>query len=218
MKRRTALRLAPVVLGGVTAGCLKNTLGPEAAETRSTPCPMPSFDASNSGHYMGVQEFERRIFDKMNESRAGFGVDPVERDAVLAYVARLHSRDMAKGDYISHRSESGMSLADRVGQFGYDCRGGSSENIHVRDLYYSNNFESVEEAATGTIEGWETSDGHRKIMWSDSVEVAGVGCFISAEHDLYVTCDFCSHDPADAADAATGTPPEDGCYYGGDPP
>ena len=160
VKRRTALRLAPVVLGGVTAGCLKNTLGPEAAETRSTPCPMPSFDASNSGHYMGVQEFERRIFDKMNES----------------------------------------------------------ENIHVRDLYYSNNFESVEEAATGTIEGWETSDGHRKIMWSDSVEVAGVGCFISAEHDLYVTCDFCSHDPADAADAATGTPPEDGCYYGGDPP
>jgi uncharacterized protein YkwD len=179
---------------------------------------MPSFDTSDSSHYSSVKEFERLIFKKMNKSRSGFGVKPVEQDEVLAYIARLHSRDMARESYISHQSKSGKSLSDRIAAFGYDCGEESSENIHVRGLNYDGKFEAPEEAATGTIEGWETSDGHRRAMWSDSVEVAGVGCFISAEHDLYVTCDFCSHDPADASDAATGTAPEEGCYYGGDPP
>jgi uncharacterized protein YkwD len=125
---------------------------------------------------------------------------------------------MARKNYFLHENTEGMSPSERATEFGYNCGNEVSENIHVHTLYYKGRFETEPEAARRTIEGWETSDGHRRAMWSDSVEVAGVGCFISAEHDLYVTCDFCSHDPADASDAATGTAPEEGCYYGGDPP
>jgi hypothetical protein len=78
MKRREALRLGSVAFGGLAAGCLKDTLGPEARETQSTPCPMPSFSTSESSHYSGVQGFERHIFDEMNQSRVGFGVKSVE--------------------------------------------------------------------------------------------------------------------------------------------
>ena len=68
-----------------------------------------------------------------------------------------------------------------------------------------------------SVKWWRESPPHREAMWSTTVEVAGVGCYINEDNDVYVTCKFCTHDPADAGDAGTGTPPED-CYYGGERP
>ena len=218
MRRRVLLRRSAIVaMSGIFSGCLDAVGESNQASPHSTPCPMADFDAVENDDYNNIRPFEQAIFERLNESRVTQDLEVVEWDDVLAYISRLHSRNMSRGDYTSHIDDSGRKPADRIREFGYGC-----ENSNIENIFYLNGYKSSIDLepvklSKKAIEGWRESPPHREAMWSTTVEVAGVGCYINEDNDVYVTCKFCTHDPADAEDAGTGTPPED-CYYGGERP
>jgi len=196
---------------------MKSVEGPKRTSLEPTPCPMPEFDAVESDYYENIDPFEQAVFERLNESRASQNLDPVEWDEVLAYIARLHSRNMSRNDFFGHEDPTGRGPSDRIKEFNYDCNLSYAEIIYTINGFesvYNSNIKSIGEEA---VDWWKNSPPHREAMWSTTVEVAGVGCYINEDNDVYVTCKFCTHDPADAEDAGTGTPPED-CYYGGERP
>ncbi len=218
MKRRTLLRVSGAsVASGLVGGCTERIgIGDETPE-QPTPCPMPQFDAVASDEYDRIEPFERAVFERVNESRRSQGVEPVEWDEVLGYISRLHSRNMARKEFVSHTDPSGRNPGDRINEFNYGCQHSHAENISVIWRFSAEGQDATEIVADEVVSGWIDSPPHRRTMWSEPVEVAGVGCYITRDNDIYVTNLFCTHDPADAEDAATGTPSED-CYYGGERP
>jgi uncharacterized protein YkwD len=218
MKRRALLRASGAsVVSGLASGCTERFgIGDDTTE-QPTPCPMPRFDAVASDEYDRIEPFERAVFERVNESRRSQGIEPVAWDEVLAYISRLHSRNMARNGYLAHEDTSGRGPGDRISGFRYGCQHSFSENIFRIYRYYSKHNNDILSIGREAVAWWEESPPHRRAMWSEPVEVAGVGCYITRDNDIYVTNLFCTHDPADAEDAATGTPSED-CYYGGERP
>jgi uncharacterized protein YkwD len=218
MKRRTLLRASGAsVASGLASGCTERFgIGDDTPE-QPTPCPMPRFDAVASDEYDRIEPFERAVFERVNESRRSQDVEPVEWDEVLAYISRLHSRNMARKGFLDHFDPSNRGPGDRIDSFGYGCPHSSGEIIYKHPSFYTEYRKQIDKLGDMAVEWWIDSPPHRRTMWSEPVQVAGVGCYITRDNDIYVTNLFCTHDPADAEDAATGTPSED-CYYGGERP
>jgi uncharacterized protein YkwD len=178
---------------------------------------MPEFDAIESDDYERIEPFERAVFEAVNEARRSRGIEVLEWDEILAYISRLHSRDMAQKDYFSHEDRQGRGPEYRISEFNYPCSVSFAENIYLIYDFRQKFGKEIENIGNEAVKWWKDSPEHREVMLSQVGGVAGVGCYINADNDVYVTNLFCTHDPADAEDAGTGTPPAD-CYYGGDPP
>ncbi|WP_276257464.1 CAP domain-containing protein [Haloglomus litoreum] len=178
---------------------------------------MPEFDAIESDDYERIEPFERAVFEAVNESREAQGLVTLEWDGVLAYISRLHSRNMSQSGFFSHTDNEERGPRDRIKGFNYACANSFAENLYKISNFYSGYEQDIENIGKEAVSSWKHSPEHREVMWSEVGGVAGVGCYINADNDVYVTNLFCSHDPADAEDAGTGTPPED-CYYGGERP
>lgn len=85
-----------------------------------------------------------KLFDLINEVRAQRGIPSLALNDILQRVALNHTKDMAKGGYLGHRSTSTGLAADRVSAAGVQtglvleniAKGSSAETIH-RDLMES---------------------------------------------------------------------------------
>jgi uncharacterized protein YkwD len=175
---------------------------------------MPNFTTVETEEYSHIEPFEHAVFRYMNRARDSRALHTLNWDGILSYVARLHSKNMSKENFFAHKGPNGHNPGERISEFGYDCTDSYAQNI-----FRINDFNSIHGGDIGKIgkeavKWWKNSPKHRAAMYSEATEVAGVGCFVNADNDVYVTCNFCTHDPADVEDAGTGTPPDD-CYYGG---
>ena len=77
---------------------------------------------------------------------------------------------------------------------------GLAENIYQNNLYdsvtYYNGIPSYdwntqEEIAQSTVEGWMDSPGHRKNILTSSYDREGIGVAIATNDKVYITQDFC---------------------------
>lgn len=152
-------------------------------------------------------DLEKRIHAMVNRERTSHGLSPLAWDEALSRVARGHSKDMAGRGFFSHNSPEGRDLLFRYRQQGYTCalRTGNiihtgAENIALNSLYRSittingvayPDWNTAEQIALSTVQGWMNSPGHRKNILTPHWRNQGIGVFISAEDKVYITQNFC---------------------------
>jgi uncharacterized protein YkwD len=160
----------------------------------------PEFDA---------QQIEYLVHELTNQERLNHGLSQLEFDSEIAQVARGHSSDMAEREYFAHETPEGLTPTDRAEQKGYSCQkmvglliySGLAENIfqgHLFDSYYTINGEitsyewnTEEEIAKITVDGWMNSPGHRENILTEIFDREGIGVKITEDHKVYVTQNFC---------------------------
>jgi uncharacterized protein YkwD len=178
-----------------------------SCQTAHLPAPAPPHPQTRQKPSIRFQDLEQRIHDLINRERAAHGLSPLGLDDALSRIARGHSRDMAKRSYFSHDSPEGRDFLYRYRKQGYTCsiRTGNTihfgaENIALNHLYSSvttingvayYDWNSLEQIAGSTIQGWMNSSGHRKNILTPHWQNQGIGIFITSDGAVYVTQNFC---------------------------
>jgi len=152
---------------------------------------------------------EERVHQITNEKRVLYGLEPLEYDLKISNIARLHSLDMANQDYFSHISPDGLNPSDRAELVGFICTktvgnfvySGLAENIFQNNLYdktwyigdvpTSHEWNTMEEIAQSTVDGWMDSEGHRKNILNEKFDREGIGVVISDDDKVYITQNMC---------------------------
>lgn len=156
-----------------------------------------------------ITKLENRIHTLINEKRKNNGVSSLGFDDNLASIARGHSLDMSINNYFEHDNKKGEDPTMRGQNVGYTCRkdygsyytNGIAENIFQNNLYdstsyvngipVSHDWNSLEEIAQSTVNGWMNSPGHRQNILKAQYEKEGIGVAISSDDKVLITEDFC---------------------------
>ncbi|MFP5501688.1 MAG: CAP domain-containing protein, partial [Candidatus Sericytochromatia bacterium] len=145
------------------------TQAPTATPTPApTPTPTTGLDAER-------QAIADRVLELCNIERAAAGVPPLVASSPLDLVATFRSEDMATRNYFSHTDPDGNSPFYHIQQAGISYRT-AGENI----AYGYRTPEDV-------VEGWMTSEGHRKNILSASFGKLGVGYALNSDGRPYWT-------------------------------
>ena len=154
-----------------------------------------------------VSDLTKRIHAQINEKRIKHGLKSLTWNDTLSRIAIKHSRDMASRNYLSHDSPEGKGFSYRYQQAGYVCeiRVGmvvytGAENIALSHLYNSMkrengvayyNWNSAQEIARKTVDGWMNSPGHRENILTPYWRQEGIGIVIGPGNKVYITQNFC---------------------------
>lgn len=156
-----------------------------------------------------AEQIENLVHKLTNDERLNHGLSQLSFDPEITQIARGHSSDMAEREYFSHETPEGLTPTDRADQNGYSCQkmvgliiySGLAENIfqgYLFDSYYTINGEITsyewntdEEIAKTTVDGWMNSPGHRENILTDVFDREGIGVKITQDHKVYVTQNFC---------------------------
>jgi len=161
---------------------------------------------------INAAELERQIHHQINRVRQNHGLSQLDRDELLAAIARKHSSDMANYHFFSHMNLQGEGPVERAKNLGWNKRKqadantwaiGPGENIFMNNLYdkvvtikensgavkkeYA--WKTQEEIVQSTVQGWMDSPPHRKNILSPKYDQQGIGVTISG-HEIYVTEDM----------------------------
>lgn len=112
--------------------------------------------------YSGIALNPERARLLINDYRLSKGLKPVALSVELTKAAKVHCRDLAKWDRISHFGSDGSNPSDRVQRTGYNARL-TAENVGTGQL----NFEEV-------LKGWKESPGHNKNLLMRDAEHMGI--------------------------------------------
>ncbi len=200
--RRAAVLITIIV---ITAVFFSSCLPPQA--DHSSALPYSRKYAKGTQPKIRIPDLEARIHALINKERQKHGLSRLAWDDRLGRIARGHSRDMAERNYFSHDSPEGHDFSYRYSRGGYTCavRGQGviytgGENIFQNNLsnsittvngvaYYD--WNSEEEIAETTVEGWMNSTGHRKNILMPLWLRQGIGVFIAPDGKVYITQNFC---------------------------
>ena len=100
--------------------------------------------------------------DAVNAYRKKHGLKALKLSPELTEAAKIHSRDLAKWDRISHYGSDGSNPWDRVKRAGYKARL-TAENVGTGQIDFSE-----------VMRGWEASPGHNKNLLTSDAEHMGV--------------------------------------------
>ena len=134
----------------------------------------PSLDEANP--------IERRVFEQTNLERKKQGLRPLNWDAALCQMARIHSEDMARVGSFTHLSPEGSRLRERaeaVGIVHYTVLG---ENI-AYNLGY-------DDPGGFAVERWMLSPKHRANILYTEFKSMAVGTFVAADGSVFFTQTF----------------------------
>jgi uncharacterized protein YkwD len=167
----------------------------------------PSLPQARPKPVIDLRDVERKIHVLVNRERAKHGLAKLAWDDALARIARGHSRDMAVRAYFSHDTPDGKDFSYRYGQQGYSCqiRTGTTihlgaENLALNHLYRSVptvngkpffDWNSEDELAASTVQGWMDSPGHRKNILLPYWLNEGIGIHVSPADTVLITQNFC---------------------------
>lgn len=121
---------------------------------------------------------EREVVVGVNAMRAEHGLGPLTVDEALSRVARAHSEDMARREFVEHRNPDGLAAADRLARAGIAYRS-MAENINMSRGH--------RHPARVAVEGWMGSPGHREAILSPGFATTGVGVARGADGKIYFT-------------------------------
>ena len=127
--------------------------------------PTGSYEKAPAGaladrNYNGTTLNPKQARDMINSYRKAKGLRPLQLNATLTKAAKMHSRDLAKWDRISHYGSDGSNPWDRVKRSGYKPRL-AAENVGTGQV----SFDEV-------MRGWKASAGHNKnLLLSDASQM-----------------------------------------------
>lgn len=163
----------------------------ESPTPTATPRPMTAFDASELDSIEDVTPIERAIHGRVNDLRVKRGHSTLEYNPVLAYAARIHSRDMAVNDYFAHETPDGISFQERINSY--------TEGRPIDDCVYWENIAWGESSnlvyehggasavAEWLVESWMDSPPHRRNMLGAEKEIEGIGVYVRDDATIYAT-------------------------------
>ena len=100
-------------------------------------------------------------------------------DGSLTRIARYHSEDMARGNYLSHTDRQGLDLRGRASLLGLHGWKTLGENIAYNQGY--------NDQTAFAVERWMVSEKHRENVLSDEYTHAGVGVARASDGTYYFT-------------------------------
>jgi uncharacterized protein YkwD len=179
--------LAGVVMLGGIAGAYRAGAAMEADINDFDP---ESVDAPDPEDGIAAPETEQGIASAINDFREQQGRNTLASDGELTQTARAHARDMLQRDFFSHKNPEGEGPADRA-----RCNAGEnifSSPMHPNVRGEGGPWDTTETAGQveATVDGWQTSDGHRKVMLMPRWRAVGVGV-IHGPDDFFAVAMFC---------------------------
>jgi uncharacterized protein YkwD len=112
--------------------------------------------------YSGAQLDVDLALKLINDYRASNGLKALRLDPKLTAAAKVHARDLAKTDRISHYGSDGSSPWDRVKRAGYTAKI-AAENVGTGQA-------SLQEV----FKGWEQSPGHNRNLLLPGAKDMGI--------------------------------------------
>ena len=122
---------------------------------------------------------ERRVFELINQTRRAQGYAPLVWDAEAARMARQHSEDMARMNYLAHEGPDGRNAVMRARALGLAGWGALAENIA-----YNQGFD---DPAGFAVERWLKSEKHRENIMRAGFTHTGLGVARAADGRIYFT-------------------------------
>lgn len=122
---------------------------------------------------------EREVFDLLNAERRVQGLRELEWNEGVAAVARLHSRNMAKEKFFSHRGSDGSMVDNRADRLGLGAWNSIGENIAF--------LRGFENPAAIAVAKWIESTAHRKNLLGPNWTESAVGVVITSDGRYYLT-------------------------------
>jgi uncharacterized protein YkwD len=157
--------------------------------------PMEFLSPAYAGKYGDITPTteELALFEKINENRTQSGVNPLELNATLCWVARAHSQDMIDYDFFDHPSSvqgqfNGATFQERVRDYA------EYENSYIGEcIAYKPWGIDVE----STMSSWKNSPTHWEIIVDPNFREIGIG-LLEGEWDGFPgaglhTVDFGGH-------------------------
>jgi uncharacterized YkwD family protein len=124
-----------------------------------SPSPSPSLPPSESN------DFEKRVFELVNEERQKQGLSPLSWSDSLAAVARAHSKDMNDRAFMAHENPDRLSPFDRMKNYG------------IRYSRAAENIAAGQTSPEAVMKGWMNSSGHRANILNPNLTTLGVGFY-----------------------------------------
>jgi len=124
-------------------------------------------------------DFEKQAFSLINQKRAEIGLAPLEWSDDIAKLARLHSENMVKFNFFSHRGVDGKMVDARADDLGITKWTAMGENIA-----YNRGFKNPIETA---VEKWMLSQSHRENLLNDRWKESAIGIAVTDEGTFYFT-------------------------------
>lgn len=122
---------------------------------------------------------ERTAFDLLNQKRVANGLQPLSWNDQLATVARLHSHNMAKFNFFSHRGLDDKMVSDRADDEGLRKWRAIGENIAFNRGY--------QDPIGRAVELWLDSPSHRHNLLDNNWKETAVGIAVAADGSYYLT-------------------------------
>lgn len=143
--------------------------------------------ASAHADFVGMTQEEQRFVTLVNQEREKCGLNKLIVDPLLIEVAREHSREMSEKSYFSHTSptENKKTPLDRY-LFALPRR--PSWALVGENLFYASRVVEPERGHTALM----NSDGHRANILESRFERIGVGEYVNAKGEMYITEMFLS--------------------------
>ena len=126
-----------------------------------------------------ARTLEREVFALINAERRRHDLGQLEWNDKLASLARLHSQNMAREKFFSHRGSDGSMVDDRADRLGLGTWRAIGENIA-----YMRGYDNPAELA---VQKWLESTGHRKNLLGPTWKESAVGVAITADGTYYFT-------------------------------
>jgi uncharacterized protein YkwD len=123
-------------------------------------------------------ELEAQLFREVNAVRARHYLIPLRRMPELDHIARDHSLDMARRNYLSHESPEGANPVDRITGGGVDGFTLAAENLGKTNRGDPNRE---------IVQSWLASPDHRRNLLSPPFNTTGIGIARTADGFLVYT-------------------------------
>ncbi|HQJ98526.1 MAG TPA: CAP domain-containing protein [Thermoleophilia bacterium] len=131
---------------------------------------------------------EKRLIAAVNRVRVNHDLAKVRCRSFLLVAARFHADELADRELLTHKSECGWTLAQRVRHLGYTADGYTYWTIG-EDLAHVTAGTSAARARA-VVRRWMRSSAHRAVLLAPKIRDIGVGTAVGADGMKYVTVDL----------------------------
>ncbi len=126
-----------------------------------------------------VWGFEKLAFSLINQKRTEIGLPALEWSDEVAKIARIHSENMVKFNFFSHRGIDGKTVDGRA-----DSLGVTKWTLLGENIAYNRGYENPIETA---VEKWMLSPTHRENLLNNRWKESAIGIAITDDGTYYFT-------------------------------